>query len=40
MYLGCSNTNRLVHNNNWDILLGKTGYLNEAGRCLTLLTQN
>lgn len=37
--LGYGNTNRLVHNNNWDILLSKTGYLNEAGRCLTLLTR-
>jgi D-alanyl-D-alanine endopeptidase (penicillin-binding protein 7) len=30
------NTNRLLKNSNWDIALSKTGYLNEAGRCLVM----
>jgi len=30
------NTNRLLKNNAWTIQLSKTGYLNEAGRCLTM----
>jgi len=30
------NTNRLVRGGNWDIQLSKTGYLNEAGRCLVM----
>lgn len=30
------NTNLLVHRDSWDIQLSKTGYLNEAGRCLVL----
>ncbi len=30
------NTNRLHGNKNWDIQLSKTGYLNEAGRCLVM----
>ncbi len=30
------NTNRLLRNQNWDIRLSKTGYINEAGRCLTM----
>ncbi|MEH6550919.1 MAG: D-alanyl-D-alanine endopeptidase [Pseudomonadales bacterium] len=30
------NTNRLLKNANWDIELSKTGYINEAGRCLVL----
>lgn len=33
------NTNRLVHRNSWDIQLSKTGYLNEAGRCLVMVTE-
>ena len=32
------NTNVLVYRNHWDIDLSKTGYLNEAGRCLVLVT--
>lgn len=32
------NTNRLVHRGSWDIALSKTGYLNEAGRCLVMVT--
>jgi D-alanyl-D-alanine endopeptidase (penicillin-binding protein 7) len=31
------NTNRLLKNESWDIELSKTGYLNEAGRCLVML---
>ena len=34
-----SNTNRLLKNNSWDIQLSKTGYLNEAGRCLVMHTE-
>jgi D-alanyl-D-alanine endopeptidase (penicillin-binding protein 7) len=30
------NTNRLLKNKNWEIRLSKTGYINEAGRCLTM----
>jgi D-alanyl-D-alanine endopeptidase (penicillin-binding protein 7) len=30
------NSNRLVRGGNWDIQLSKTGYLNEAGRCLVM----
>lgn len=30
------NSNRLVMNSNWDIGLQKTGYINEAGRCLVM----
>lgn len=30
------NTNKLVGGNGWDIQLSKTGYTNEAGRCLTM----
>lgn len=30
------NTNRLVSNTSWDIGLQKTGYINEAGRCMVL----
>ncbi len=36
LYYG--NTNRLVHRHSWQIGLSKTGYLNEAGRCLVLLS--
>jgi D-alanyl-D-alanine endopeptidase (penicillin-binding protein 7) len=31
-----NNTNRLLKNENWDIELSKTGYINEAGRCLVM----
>jgi D-alanyl-D-alanine endopeptidase (penicillin-binding protein 7) len=34
--LSYSNTNRLLKNHSWDIGLSKTGYLNEAGRCLVM----
>ncbi len=30
------NTNRLLKNANWQIELSKTGYINEAGRCLVM----
>jgi serine-type D-Ala-D-Ala endopeptidase (penicillin-binding protein 7) len=30
------NTNRLLRNSHWDIRLSKTGYINEAGRCLVM----
>ena len=30
------NTNRLLKNQAWDISLSKTGYINEAGRCLVM----
>ena len=33
---GFRNTNRLVRNSQWDIGLSKTGYINEAGRCLVM----
>lgn len=33
------NTNRLVHRDSWAIDLSKTGYLNEAGRCLVMQTK-
>lgn len=33
------NTNRLLRSDAWDIQLSKTGYINEAGRCLTMQTE-
>jgi len=33
------NTNRLLKNKAWDISLSKTGYINEAGRCLVMQAQ-
>ncbi|HKJ17507.1 MAG TPA: serine hydrolase [Xanthomonadales bacterium] len=30
------NTNRLLKNQTWDIRVSKTGYINEAGRCLVM----
>ncbi len=33
------NTNRLVANTGWDIGLSKTGFINEAGRCLVMQAQ-
>ncbi len=35
--LGFGNTNPLVHRSRWDVLVTKTGYLKEAGRCLVML---
>lgn len=37
--LAYSNTNRLVRNDAWDILVSKTGFINEAGECLVMLTR-
>ena len=34
-----NNSNRLVKNPRWDIELQKTGYIVEAGRCMTMLTR-
>lgn len=34
-----NNTNRLVKNPSWDIGLQKTGFINEAGRCLVMQTR-
>ncbi|KEZ73924.1 D-alanyl-D-alanine endopeptidase, partial [Pseudomonas syringae pv. syringae FF5] len=36
--LGFSNTDHLVRKDNWDIKLTKTGFTNQAGHCLVLLT--
>lgn len=36
--LGFRNTDHLVHRENWDIRLTKTGFTNQAGHCLVLLT--
>lgn len=33
------NTNQLVHRSSWNILVSKTGYLDEAGRCLLMLAE-
>lgn len=30
------NTNRLIHRDDWDIELQKTGFINEAGKCLAM----
>jgi len=35
--LGFMNTNALVRNKTWDINVSKTGYTNEAGRCLVMM---
>ncbi|WP_153116215.1 D-alanyl-D-alanine endopeptidase [Rhodocyclus tenuis] len=34
--LDFNNTNQLVKSNNWDIHLSKTGYIQEAGKCLVM----
>ena len=34
-----TNTNRLVKNKDWEIQISKTGYINEAGRCLVMQTE-
>ena len=34
--MGFNNTNALVKNSSWDIGLSKTGYINEAGKCLVM----
>lgn len=33
------NSNRLIANPDWDIVLQKTGYISEAGRCLVMQTK-
>ncbi|MDJ0739345.1 MAG: serine hydrolase [Gammaproteobacteria bacterium] len=33
------NTNRLLRSKHWDIQISKTGYINEAGRCLVMHTE-
>jgi len=35
--LGYHNTNALVHGGQWDIKVSKTGFTDEAGRCLVML---
>jgi D-alanyl-D-alanine endopeptidase (penicillin-binding protein 7) len=35
--LGYANTNVLARGDGWDILLSKTGFLDEAGRCLIMI---
>ena len=37
--LAYRNSNRLVHNQDWDIQLSKTGFINEAGECLVMLAR-
>ena len=36
--IGFHNTNSLVRNSTWDIIVQKTGYIEEAGRCLVMQT--
>ena len=33
------NTNRLLKSDSWEIMLSKTGYINEAGRCLVMAAE-
>ncbi|MCB1923230.1 MAG: serine hydrolase [Gammaproteobacteria bacterium] len=33
------NTNRLLRSDDWEIQISKTGYINEAGRCLVMHTE-
>jgi len=37
--LGFRNTDHLIHKDNWDIQLTKTGFTNQAGHCLVLVTK-
>nr|WP_269802781.1 D-alanyl-D-alanine endopeptidase [Pseudomonas uvaldensis] len=37
--LGFRNTDHLIHRGNWDIQLTKTGFTNQAGHCLVLVTR-
>lgn len=37
--LNYGNTNVLVYRDHWEVGLSKTGYLNEAGRCLVMVTE-
>lgn len=34
-----NNTNRLIRSPDWDIQISKTGFINEAGECLVMLTK-
>lgn len=34
-----NNTNRLVRRSDWDIRVSKTGFINEAGQCLVMVTR-
>jgi D-alanyl-D-alanine endopeptidase (penicillin-binding protein 7) len=34
-----NNTNGLVRNPNWNIQISKTGFINESGECLVMLTR-
>jgi D-alanyl-D-alanine endopeptidase (penicillin-binding protein 7) len=36
--LGFHNTDHLINKNNWDIKITKTGFTNQAGHCLVLVT--
>ncbi|MCB1753357.1 MAG: serine hydrolase [Gammaproteobacteria bacterium] len=38
-HLRFGNTNRLLSSESWEISLSKTGYINEAGRCLVMQAQ-
>ena len=37
--LSFGNTNRLVHRKSWGVGISKTGYLDEAGRCLVMTSE-
>jgi D-alanyl-D-alanine endopeptidase (penicillin-binding protein 7) len=37
--LGFNNSNGLVKSSSWDIKLQKTGFINEAGRCLVMMAE-
>ncbi|MDE1166191.1 MAG: D-alanyl-D-alanine endopeptidase [Pseudomonas sp.] len=37
--LGFHNTDHLINKNNWDIKITKTGFTNQAGHCLVLVTR-
>lgn len=37
--LAFNNTNGLVRNHKWDIQISKTGFINESGECLVMLTR-
>jgi D-alanyl-D-alanine endopeptidase (penicillin-binding protein 7) len=38
-HLVYNNTNGLVRNHKWDIQISKTGFINESGECLVMLTR-
>ncbi|WP_081960693.1 hypothetical protein [Nitrincola sp. A-D6] len=37
--LAYTNTNPLTRNANWKVMLSKTGYLSESGRCLIMVAE-